>query len=121
MKKNLFIFIIVIFSALSCVKKSDDGKKNTRPSDVVPVEKMTKVMEDVMLAEGAISLSETKHQHADYYTLHYYNYVLKKNNISGDQFRKSYNYYASDIEEMLKIMTTVIDSLSQEQSRIRKK
>jgi hypothetical protein len=117
MKKNVILFFLLL-AVCSCVKENS-AKKEAKSADIASVDKMTSVLVDVLLAEGAVSLKEAKQQDVKYYTWHYYNFVLKKHNMSIGQFRKSYNYYSSDVEEMLKIMTNVIDSLSQKQSKVR--
>ena len=106
-------------AAFSCGKKKDTTKKETAPVDIVSADEMTNIMVDVLLAEGEAGLADSKHQNIEYFTRHYYGYVMKKHNITNEQFKKSYTYYAADIEEMLKIMTNVIDNLSQKQSKVR--
>jgi len=119
MKKRFFIIIFLFLAAFSCGKKKDTTKKETAPVDIVSADEMTNIMVDVLLAEGEAGLADSKHQNIEYFTRHYYGYVMKKHNITNEQFKKSYTYYAADIEEMLKIMTNVIDNLSQKQSKVR--
>jgi len=45
--------------------------------------------------------------------------VLKKHNVSFEQFRKNYNYFAANSEQMEQIMTTVINKLSEKQGKVK--
>jgi len=118
MKKIFFVFIC-LFIVVSCGRKKDSKEKKPSSEKIVSVKEMTNIMIDVMLAEGAIGATEANLKKPEYYTWHYYNFILKKNNITIEQFRKSYVYYASDSDKMLKIMTNVVDTLSEKQSKIK--
>jgi hypothetical protein len=118
--KLRFLIIILIFStAYSCGKKKADTEKAVPPAEIVSADEMENILVDVFLAEGAVGVSDVYHQDVRYYTRHYYNFILKKHNITAEQFQKSFEYYASELDEMEKIMTDVIDNLSQKQSQVR--
>lgn len=116
--KNIFLFLLIIF--LSCNQKKDPIEPIITSSEVISAEEMTKIMEDVMLVEGVMGVgaSEQKFKDYPYYSSHYYNFILKKHNITSNQLRESINYYASDSEKMLKIMQDVLNNLSEKQSKV---
>lgn len=120
MKKIFFIFIFLVVTVFSC-SRNKGSKDGTPPENIVSAKEMTKIMVDVLLAESTVGVTEVKYKNQEYYTRRYYNFILKKHNITIEQFRKSYSYYASDVEKMLKIMTDVVDTLSEKQSKIRNK
>jgi len=119
MKNLFFIVFLILISAYSCGKKKTDKEKAIPSEDVVSADEMKVILVDVFLAEGAIGVSDVNRKDVRYFTSHYYNFILKKNNITATQFQKSFEYYASDLDEMELIMTDVIDDLSQKQSQVR--
>ncbi len=119
MKNFYFIIFFSFFTIISCGKKNEAKEKSPPPQNIISSDEMKNVLVDVFLAEGAIGEMEIKHKDAQYYAKHYYNYVLKKHNMTNEQFQKSYSYYSADIEEMQKIMSDVVDDLSEKQSKVR--
>lgn len=119
MKFRIIIIIFILIAAWSCGKKKADTTKAVPSEDIVSSDEMKGILVDVFIAEGAIGISDVYHKDMNYYTRQYYNFILKKHNISATQFQKSFKYYASDLDEMEKIMTEVIDDLSQKQSQVR--
>ena len=119
MKNFPLILLFVFFAIISCGKKNEAKEKSPPPTDIISSDEMKNVLVDVFLAEGAISEMEIKHKDPQYYAKHYYNYVLKKHNLTNSQLQKSYSYYAKDIEKMQKIMSDVVDDLSEKQSKVR--
>jgi hypothetical protein len=121
MKAGHFIYILFIALFLSCGWKKESTEKVAPPAEIVSPEQMEDVLVDILLAEGATGVSELKSHNAKYMSLHYDTYVLKKHNMTSRQFTANYNYYAGDIEQMEKIITEVINDLSEKQNLIRKK
>jgi hypothetical protein len=91
MRKSLLIlFCVVSYTVISC------GDKNSVPSHIIPREKMEKILWDMILAD----------QYSTYYlakdsakinvkkeTLKLYQQVFQLQQVSFDEFRKSYKYY----------------------------
>lgn len=119
MKFLHYIFLLIFFISLFsfCSKKNDDEKKTIPPnSGIVSSEEMVQILEDVYLAEGAVNSKEVHaNNQGEYFANRYYNYVLKKHNITSNQFMESYTYYSSNAEEMVKILELIINDLSQKQ------
>ncbi|MFH0864665.1 MAG: DUF4296 domain-containing protein [Bacteroidota bacterium] len=118
MKFLRFIFpLIFLFSFFAfCGKKNDDEKNAIPPnSGIVSSDEMVQILEDVYLAEGAINSKEQSSDNPQYFANRYYNYILKKHNMTGEQFMESYTYYSSNAEEMVKILELIINDLSRKQ------
>lgn len=118
MKNSRLPFIMALFISVFftfCGTKNEDEKAIPQSSDIVSSEEMVLILEDVYLAEGAISIKEVSSDHPKYFAGHYYNYVLKKHNINSARFMESYRYYSSNADEMVKILELVINDLSQKQ------
>jgi hypothetical protein len=114
--KNLFLFLFISFVFIYCGKNnSDENKSLQKKSDVISSEQMAFVLEDVYLTEGAITRKEISANSPGYYACQYYNYILKKHNLTKDQFMDSYCYYSSDADEMVMILELIINDLSQKQ------
>lgn len=118
MKLFRLIFLLFVFFAffISCGTKSND-EKITPPqnSKILSGEEMSKVLEDIYLAEGATNRKELIANNPKFYASLYYNYVLTKHNVTRDQFMTSYTYYSSNADEMVKILEVIINDLSQKQ------
>lgn len=121
MKTNYFIFLF-IFATLffSCGEKKEGIKKTAPPTDIITAIQMKDVLEDVFLAEGATGVAELKQHNVKYQSLHYYTFVLKKHNMSSRQFMANFNYYANDVDQMEKILTDVINDLTEKQNITKK-
>lgn len=119
MKYRYVIVILFLFTAYSCGKKKAETEKAVPSAIVVSADEMKSILVDVFLAEGAVGVSDVGHGDVRYYTRHYYDFILKKHNITAAQFQISFEYYASELDEMEVIMTDVIDDLSKKQSQVR--
>lgn len=117
MKIKFLIICLGLIFLVSCREKGDAKNNKSRPSDIVSAEEMKNIFVDIFIAEGATGIMEANSGDINYCAKRHYNYVLKKHNINNGQFWKNYNYYVSDNDEMEKIMTGVIDILSQKQSK----
>ena len=117
MKNFIFILLIVITAFFSCGKKEDSKSNEPPPANIINVEDMKSVMVDMLLAEASVGAKEVRHENVQYFSYHYFNYALKKHNISREQFRKSYSYYAEDTDKMELILADVIEDLSKKQSK----
>jgi hypothetical protein len=115
----LYLFFIVVLF-ISCGKKKQGTEKTAPPVDIITAEQMQDVLVDVLLAEGATATSELNHLSVKYEALHYYNFVLNKHKLTAPQFIANFNYYANDADQMEKIITEVINDLSQKQNMYKK-
>ncbi|NTW32765.1 MAG: DUF4296 domain-containing protein [Bacteroidetes bacterium] len=120
MKTRFFISILILALIISCAKKNDSKQAEIPPSNIISSDEMASVLEDAFLVEGSVGLINNISQKSiSYNTRRYYSYILKKHNITFEQFRESYTYFASNNDKMEQIMTTVINNLSEKQSKVR--
>ncbi len=106
MKKNIFIVLLVAL-LISCV---DETK--SIPATVLQPNKMVKVMTDIHLIEGELTLRRlTKDSSALLYLL-YKKELFRKYAIDDSVYTRSFNYYNTHPELIDKIYGRIIDSLS---------
>jgi len=121
MKKYFFISLLIALVIFSCKKKDNNNNASSRSADIVSYEEMKSILTDILFTEAALVNEQPRYNDKiNYYTKRYYSYVFKKHKITKEQFQKSYTYYASDIDGMNKMMTEIIDELSQNQSKVKK-
>ena len=108
----MFFVIVCLFVGLAC---SDPEKV---PKDIIPKEKMEKVLWDMMLADRYASqfiMRDSLKVNVKEETFKLYDQVFQVNQISKDEFIKSYKYYLNR-PDLTKVM---FDSLSARGSRAR--
>lgn len=107
MKFILPLFIVLIVSSCGSVT-------STKPSGLIEADKMSVILEDVLLLES--------HYQSKYGVPGVYkdaldksvNRIFKKYGVKAKQFRESYRYYASQPEEFKALNTSIMDRLSRE-------
>lgn len=90
------------------------------PKDIIPPDKMTKILEDVHVADA---VAETKAQSGGNefeLTRQYYALIYKKYNITEQDFRKSYSYYEANPAWMNKMYDTILNDLSKREEEVGK-
>jgi len=101
---RLFFFVLLI-CAVGCAGNKDDAK------DVLPQQKMEEVVWDIVQADEFMQnyvVKDSNKINIDSARYNLYEEVFRLHKISRDQFKKSYDYYASHPREA-KLM---FDSLS---------
>jgi len=106
---RMFLLLLIIGFAVAC-------NKSDKPKDIIPREKMERVVWDMVQADEFIQNyvlkdSNKVNVNAERYKL--YENVLGVHNITKDQFRKSYDYYSSNPGES----KLLFDSLSSKANR----
>lgn len=119
LRNILATFVIASLLSFCGEKNKNDQEEIPEKSDIISSEEMIVVLEDIYLAEGAVSRKTIAGQDPEYYARHYFRYVLKSHNITSDQFMDSYTYYSSDADKMLKILEVIINDLSQKQGMLK--
>ena len=121
MKYSILLFILALILFVSCgsgSKKANTKEEEIKNANIVSRKEMRHIMIDVLFVESAIINKQIEYGDARYYTIKYYNYIFVKNNITPAQYEKSLNYYTLHPEDMVKIMSEVVDSLSLLQGEI---
>ena len=106
MFKNI-ITIAIITLAFSCTKKEEKI-----PATIIAPEKMKQILIDIHMLEGTVNASNMQ---ADTATATYNSLqekLFQKHGIKQVQFDSSMAYYTRHLEDMDKIYTGVIDSLT---------
>lgn len=100
------VALLFIFSLTAC----HSGHK--APKGILPKEKMIEVLVDFQLTEAAVLQKQNHQQDIKFYTNYYYNYVLKKHQISRKEFKESLDWYNHNPEEMDKMYQETLGRLS---------
>ena len=106
MKKYLFVPFLVLF-LLSCEEKTVEI-----PQDVLPADKMVKVLIDIHLLEGSFAQKNLPRDTAIFLFREYEKDLFRLHNIGDSTFRKSLDFYSANPIIMNKIYEQVVDSLS---------
>lgn len=113
------ILVLILFSfCRKANKKTIAEQEKSTNEKIISQKEMRHIMIDVLLAESTVMNKQAQYGDAHYYTIKYYNYIFSRNNITHAQFEQSLDYYSLHSDEMVKIMSGVVDSLSLLQSKI---
>jgi len=112
-KSSFYFFLLITFFACS-PKKTPESK----PSGLLPKDKMTDVLVDIHLAEGAADNRRLKPQQFDLMMTAKYKDLFEKHGITFEQFNDSYNYYLNHADQFSEIYTEVINKLTTRESLI---
>ncbi|MDF1676610.1 MAG: DUF4296 domain-containing protein [Vicingaceae bacterium] len=111
---NKFIFILSILLFLSC-----SSSQNELPEGILTHEELVSVLTDIEIAQGYLkiksSIDDSLFRSKAFQDNHYI-HILKKHNITEEQFNNNIAYYSMYPEEMEKIYNDVIIAISQEQA-----
>jgi hypothetical protein len=109
--KRLFS-ILFCLSLLGC-----QSQDNQKPEDMIPQEKLVRVLADIHTAEALI---ESKVIYPDTALMTYnqeQEKIFKKYHITQEQFKDTYNYYLRNLREMDALYEIVVDTLSMRESK----
>ncbi len=106
MKYNYILLIIALFLFTQC--------DNSDKKDIIEQDKFIDILVDIHIADAIISNKGFYDGNLKDSTKSYYNYVLKKHNISRASFDKSMEYYSKDTESYLKLYDKVIAIISKQ-------
>src|SRR5688572_9129911 len=110
MMQKILVLFFICFSA-SCADPV------VIPPDVLPKDKMTKVLADIQLIEASIQNDAMERSDSTKNIVYgYYQSVFKKHNITADQFRRSFDFYLDHLDLMDKMYDDVIIELSKRQA-----
>ncbi len=89
------------------------------PDDLISEEIFIATTKDLMLIEGHINL--TYKQMNTFYKImdSSANAVYKKNGLTKNQYTRSFEYYASDQNQMTLIYSKVLDELTLEKAKVK--
>lgn len=89
------------------------------PSDVLPTEKMVKILADMHIAD-AVAENKKANEGKDNVALSkdYYRQIYKIHNVTEEEFRRSYKFYEDNPGWMDKVYVQVITELSKKQAEV---
>nr|WP_278251837.1 DUF4296 domain-containing protein [Sabulibacter ruber] len=89
-----------------------------KPQDLIPEEKMTRIMLDIHLTEAAIGRTVRNYDTSRVAYREAHKLILKRHAVSDSAFKHSYDYYLSVPEKMDKLYEVVLDSLSAREAKL---
>jgi hypothetical protein len=115
LKKIALVFSF--FLIFSCTEK----KATTIPETILPIEKMANVLLDVHLLEAAMNVAvyNTDKKPGEEATPGFD--ILKKNNITKQQYTESFDFYSNHPEMLNTIYDMVLNNLSKMQAEVSNK
>jgi len=108
------ILALILFLFISCSQK----KLESKPSGLLSKDKMTDVLVDIHLAEGAADNRKLKSGQIDLMMTTRYKELFQKHEITYEEFKVSYDYYMNHAEELAEIYTEVVNKLTTRESLI---
>lgn len=116
---KLLFFGLIIISLVACTQKLKQIPEV--PTDLIPKDTMTSLFADLRLMD-AILVNDQKNRRAkiEETNLFLYNSILEKYHVSRDRFDRSFNYYASNLDEFDKIYEDVISQLAKQKAELEK-
>ncbi len=108
--KNWYIFLLV-FGLVACQAPQAPEKETPLPDWVIPEDKMTDILLDVHIIEGARIGKKVLGD--SLYALDHYNKLWEKHQISKEHYDSSFDFYCQNAERMDRIYEDVILKLSE--------
>jgi hypothetical protein len=101
MRKVILIIIIILFSC--------GNRKENLPPDVLAQQDMIDVLVELQILESAYKLNLVPYINSDTLALvDYYDAVFKDKTYSLEDFKRSYNYYAKQPDEIEKLFDSTL-------------
>ena len=113
--------VTLVFTVLFFASCSEEIQRAEKPSDLLPREKMVKVIEDLTKLESHI---QNKYKViTDYHQvmINSGDSLLKQHGISREQFERSMDYYGTHHKEMESIYEEALNSLNKELGELESK
>jgi hypothetical protein len=107
--KKVFL-ILIICSFTFCAKK-----KAVNPEGLYTMEQVAVFLKDLYLLETKVKELKLKNDSAKVVFAYYENKLFEKHHMNDSVYRKSFNYYMSDIQGLSQIYEVIADSLSMEE------
>jgi hypothetical protein len=83
---------------------------------VEPADSMVTLLTDLHLADGEVSVLKNKEHTAGQLSSEYFEAILKKHDLTREEFEESMRYYSFHTEELDKIYEEIITNLSLKES-----
>jgi len=113
MARAYYLIIIVLF--LSCNNNNGD-----KPLKAIPEKQFVSVLVDIHIADAGLNVVNLKKNYANFNADDYYDHVLKKHNVTKEQFNETIKYYSFNLNDFDRIYDQVISELSKADANLRK-
>ncbi|MGB3619287.1 MAG: DUF4296 domain-containing protein [Catalinimonas sp.] len=100
-----------------CVLCAACAPDNNPPDDLIPSEEMVDLLVEIHLAEGKASTARLRADSAALFFRYLQQQTLEARGIDTARYRRSYDYYVQQVEQLDDIYAAVVDSLGVIQSR----
>lgn len=108
--KTLSFLLLFVLVLVAC--NSKDKSNDSRPENLIPQEKMARILADIHQAEGIISMEEVSKDSSLLLFTEIENQIFEKYKINKAQFKVSYNWYTSHVKEYKDLYTIVVDTMN---------
>ncbi len=116
MQKYSTLLILLLFFA--CQPATENEKM---PNDILHQDKMVSIMAEMHIAEtmarNTIHLGDTNVQTV----INYYNFIYKKNHVTEETFKKSYDYYMMHPVLLDSVYSEIITKFNERQLHLKVK
>lgn len=111
-RKTNYLLIAGIALITACSRQKEEI-----PSDIMPQDKMIKVLSDVHYTEATIQLRNLNYSDSTRKIAYgYYKEIFQKHQITPEQFKESFDWYKKHPEIMNEMYKEVLTHLSEEQA-----
>ena len=101
-------FILIIFTLLT----SACSGSNDKPKDLIPKEKMSLILRDMVVLEATFNTRLIRLTDKDERMIRYNDEILNQHQVSKQAFDDSYEYYLDHEEDFEAIMELVFEELN---------
>ncbi len=108
---SIFVLIILTMISSSC-RMVEKEETPMIPENLIPIEQMVDILVDFHLIEASLLNKQHQLKDIDYQTSRYYDFILKKHEITREKFNVSLDYYKQDIEKMKIIYQDIVTDLN---------
>jgi uncharacterized protein DUF4296 len=114
------IFSILLFALLFSCNSTENSKVDV-PDNILPAEKMAKVMVDVHLLEASLSISTYSKDNVVMNNINPSSDILKKNEVTKAQYDESFRFYSQNPPLLVQVYQLVLNDLSKMQAEVMNK
>ncbi|MFP4089149.1 MAG: DUF4296 domain-containing protein [Cyclobacteriaceae bacterium] len=99
---------------IGCQDKTEKETETVeKPAELLSKPKMVSFLVDLHLAEAKLTYSDIRNRDSlEMAFRNYEKFLYEKHDIDEAAYKKSYEYYLANMEEMNKIYSSVVDSIS---------
>lgn len=115
MKKIIYLTAALLLILTSCSPKNDEL---VIPDNVVPKDKMTDILVEIQIVEGALIYKRSTGQIYNDFRDYYYTFIFDKYDVSQKKFDRSMDFYKENLEVLDKIYEEVLKRLETKKRKV---